>query len=75
MKNPTRPLPAATSAELVALYNAGKWAQLVIAAERVRTRYPRHLLGWRASGKALLQMGNLPEAIGRLSRVVKLSPG
>ncbi|MGD0430158.1 MAG: tetratricopeptide repeat protein [Acetobacteraceae bacterium] len=75
MKNGTRALPAATSAELVALYSAGKWAQLVIAAERVTARYPRHLLGWRASGKALLQLGKLPEAIDMLSQVVKLAPG
>jgi len=58
----------------VALYGAGKWAQLVAAADRVTTRYPRHLLGWQASGKALLQMGKVPEAINMLSRVVRLAP-
>ena len=60
MKNGARALPAAISTELVALYNTGKWAQLVIAAERVTARYPRHLLGWQALGKALLQLGNVP---------------
>jgi tetratricopeptide (TPR) repeat protein len=74
MKNNARALPAAVATELVALYGAGKWAQLVVAADRVTTRYPRHLLGWQASGKALLQMGKVPEAIGMLSRVVRLAP-
>ena len=74
MKNGVRALPAAIAAELVTLYNAEKWAQLVTAARRVTTRYPRHLLGWQASGKALLQLGRVPEAIEMLSRVVKLAP-
>jgi tetratricopeptide (TPR) repeat protein len=75
MKNGARALPASISAELVALYNAGKWAQLAVAGDRVTSRYPRQLIGWRATGKALLQMGKLPEAIARLSQVVKIAPG
>ena len=74
MKNGARALPAAIATELVALYSAGKWAQLVTAAGRVTARYPRHLLGWQAAGKALLQLGQVPEAIDMLSRVVKLAP-
>jgi tetratricopeptide (TPR) repeat protein len=74
MKPGTRALPAAVGNELITLYNAGKWAQLVAAANRVTARYPRHLLGWRASGKALLQLGRLPEAIDMLSRVANLAP-
>ena len=75
MKNGTRAMPAAVTNDLIALYNAGKWAQLVAAAERVTEQYPRHLLGWQASGKALLQLGKVPQAIDMLSRVVKLAPG
>ena len=63
MKNGARALPAAIATELVALYGAAKWAQLVTAANRVTTQYPKHLLGWQASGKALLQLGKVPEAI------------
>jgi tetratricopeptide (TPR) repeat protein len=74
MKNGERAVPAAIGNELVALYHAGKWAQLVTVADRVIARYPRNPLGWRASGKALLQLGRLPEAIDRLSRVVGLVP-
>ena len=74
MRNVTRALPVAVATELVALYGAGKWAQLVTAAGRVTTRYPRHLLGWQASGKAFFQMGKVPEAIEMMSRVVKLAP-
>jgi tetratricopeptide (TPR) repeat protein len=74
MKNGTRALPAAIQAELVQLYADGKWTQLVVAAERVTARYPRHLLGWQASGKAFLQLRRLPEAIDSLTQVVKLAP-
>ena len=74
MKNGARPLPAAVATDLVTLYNAGQWAQLVAAADRVTARYPRHLLGWQASGKALLQLGKVPQAIDSLSQVVKLAP-
>jgi Flp pilus assembly protein TadD/glutathione synthase/RimK-type ligase-like ATP-grasp enzyme len=75
VKNGARVLPAAIATELVALYSAAKWARLVIAARPVTTRYPGHLLGWQASGKALLQLGKAPEAVDMLSRVVKLAPG
>jgi tetratricopeptide (TPR) repeat protein len=75
MKNGTRAMPAAVGVELVALYNAAKWTQLVTAADRAIARYPRNLLGWRASGKALLQLGKLQQAIEMLSKVVKLAPG
>jgi predicted Zn-dependent protease len=74
MRNVTRALPLAVATELVALYGAGKWAQLVTAPGRVTTRYPGHLLGWQASGKAFLRIGKLPEAIDMMSRVVKLAP-
>lgn len=75
MKTGASALPAAICSELVALYGAGKWERLVVAAGRVTARYPRHPLGWRAAGKANLQMGKLPEAIAALSRLVKLAPG
>jgi tetratricopeptide (TPR) repeat protein/glutathione synthase/RimK-type ligase-like ATP-grasp enzyme len=75
MRNGARQIPAAVGNELIALYSAGKWSQLVVAADRVIARYPRNLLGWRASGKALLQLGKLPEAIEVLSKVVQLAPG
>jgi tetratricopeptide (TPR) repeat protein len=75
MKNGTRALPSAIGAELVALYSTGKWAQLITAADRVTKRYPRHLLGWRALGKALLHLGRVQEAVEMLSQVVKLAPG
>ena len=75
MKNGAREMPAVVGQELIALYNSGKWSQLATASERVIARYPRNLLGWRASGKALLQLGKLPEAIEILGKVVKLAPG
>ena len=75
MTHGSRTLPAAISGELVALYNAGEWARLVAAADQVTTRFPGQVFGWRAAGKALLQLRRLPEAIERLSRVVKLAPG
>ncbi len=74
MRNGAREMPTAVGNELIALYNAGKWIQLVAAADRVIVRYPRNPFGWRASGKALLQLGRLQEAIDKLSKVVKLAP-
>ena len=75
MKNGMRALPATVATELVALFNAGQWDQLVSAARRVTTRYPAHLLGWQAASKALLQLNKASEAMDMLSRVVKLAPG
>lgn len=74
MQNRAGALPATEATQLVALYNAGEWSQLVVAARRVAARYPRHPLGWQASGKALLQLGKVAEAIDVLTRVVKLVP-
>jgi tetratricopeptide (TPR) repeat protein len=75
MTNGVRDLPAAIGTELVALYNAGNWPRLVVAAHRVTRRYPKHALGWRALGKAFLQSRKLPEAIDTLSQLVRLVPG
>jgi tetratricopeptide (TPR) repeat protein len=74
-KHGSSPLPAAISDELIALYSAGNWARLAVVADRATARYPRQVFGWQAAGKALLQLRRLPEAIDRLSRVVKLAPG
>jgi tetratricopeptide (TPR) repeat protein len=74
MKHGASTLPAAIGTKLVALYNAQKWTELVTAAGEVTTRYPRNPLGWRASGKALLQLRRLPEAIDMLSRLIRLAP-
>jgi Flp pilus assembly protein TadD/glutathione synthase/RimK-type ligase-like ATP-grasp enzyme len=74
MNHGARALPAAVGTELVTLFNAGKWPQLASAARRVTARYPRHLLGWRALGKALLMSGKTRDAVDVLSRVVTLAP-
>ena len=75
MKNGSRGIPASIQAEFVRLYNDAKWDQLNIAADRVTKRYPRDPLGWRASGKACLILGEFPKAIDLLSRLVRLVPG
>ena len=75
MRNGARVLPAVVANELVALFSAEKWSELVVAANRVTTQYPRHLLGWQAAGKGLLKLCKVQEAIDVLSRVVKLAPG
>lgn len=75
MKNGVSALPAAVRDELLTLYSAGNWGRLAIAADSVTARYPKNPFCWKASGKAFLQMGKLPEAIDRLTKVVKLAPG
>jgi tetratricopeptide (TPR) repeat protein len=74
MKNRKRELPAATGAELVALYTAGNWSKLAAAADRATAKFPASVLGWQASGKAFLHLRKMPEAIERLSQVVRLAP-
>jgi tetratricopeptide (TPR) repeat protein len=68
------PLPASAAKKLVALYGAGKWSALVVAADRAAKRYPKHPLGWKASAKARLHLGKAAEALPILSRLVKLAP-
>jgi tetratricopeptide (TPR) repeat protein len=75
MNNGAKALPAAVRTELVALYTAGNWEQLRVAAGKATARHPRQLLGWQALGKALLQLRKLAEAVDVLSRLVKLAPG
>jgi tetratricopeptide (TPR) repeat protein len=74
VRNEAHALPVSAAQKLVALYGAGKWRPLVVAADRVTKRYPKHPLGWRAAGKARLQLGKAADAIPMLSRVVKLQP-
>jgi tetratricopeptide (TPR) repeat protein len=70
-----RALPAAVATQLVSLFEAGKWAELERAAGTVTQRYPRHILGWRALGKAKLALGKPQDAIDVLSRAVTVAPG
>jgi Tfp pilus assembly protein PilF len=74
MNNGARELPAAVRDELIAIYNSGQWDRLVRAADGVTKRYPANVLGWQAAGKAFLQLNKLPEAIEKLSRVIKIAP-
>jgi hypothetical protein len=46
-------LPDAIRSDLIALFNAGEWPRLRIAARRATDRYPVEILGWQALGKAL----------------------
>jgi tetratricopeptide (TPR) repeat protein/glutathione synthase/RimK-type ligase-like ATP-grasp enzyme len=75
MNNGARELPAAVRDELIAIYNAAQWDRLVVAADNVTRRYPANALGWQAAGKAFLQLNKLPEAIEKLSRVIRIAPG
>jgi tetratricopeptide (TPR) repeat protein len=73
-RNREGPLPAAISEALIALFNAGDWPGLEIAAEKATKRTPNDLLGWRALSKAHLHSGKMPEAIDVLSRLIERAP-
>jgi tetratricopeptide (TPR) repeat protein/glutathione synthase/RimK-type ligase-like ATP-grasp enzyme len=73
--NGARHLPAALSAELVALGQAGRWPQLQVAAGRVTQRFARNPLGWRALGVAHLQLGRAAQAAEALAQAARLAPG
>jgi tetratricopeptide (TPR) repeat protein/glutathione synthase/RimK-type ligase-like ATP-grasp enzyme len=72
--NQAEALPASIAKKLVALYRAGKWGALVVAADRATKRYPRHPLGWKAAGKARLHLHRAAEALPVLSQLAKLAP-
>ena len=69
-----RALPAELSNEILALFNAGLWEQLVGKATAVTVHYPQNLLGWKALGKGLYKLNRFQEAIEALSRVLKIAP-
>ena len=70
-----RTLPASIGNTLIALYSQGDWARLVAEADRVTGSFPRAPIGWKAAGKALLQLGRAPEAVDRFHRLLRLTPG
>jgi tetratricopeptide (TPR) repeat protein len=75
MNHGAHALPVAVATQLVTLFEAGKWSELERAAGNATARYPRHILGWRALGKAKLALGKPQDAIDVLSRAVTFAPG
>jgi tetratricopeptide (TPR) repeat protein len=60
---------------LVALYNAGRYAELVSRAQEITERHPAFGGGWKTLGTALQAMQRSAEALEPMQRAVALSPG
>lgn len=69
-----QPLSADTMNRLVALYGAGQWQQLEVAARETVKQHPEHVFGWKALGKCLLQLSKPQEAISALEHAAKIAP-
>ncbi len=67
-------IPAAVMNQMVALYAAAAWDQLVAMANDVTKRHPSNFFGWKALGKALLMSEKPLEALHPLTQLVKITP-
>ena len=70
MKNPSRREIDA----LVALFNAGRYAEAATLAQTMTARFPRHPFGWKALGAAWREMGWSAEALAPMQQAVTLLP-
>jgi tetratricopeptide (TPR) repeat protein len=68
------PLSADTMNRMVALYSAGQWQQLEIAARDAVRQHPEHVFGWKALGKCLLQLGRPQDAIPAFEHAARIAP-
>lgn len=60
---------------LVAMFNHGRFAEMEALGRGMTARFPKHSLGWKAVGTALLQQGRHAEALGFLQKTAELSHG
>ncbi|MBI5926625.1 MAG: tetratricopeptide repeat protein [Aquabacterium sp.] len=68
-------LPQADGGQLIALFNAGRYADLESGARQLSLTYPNSGFVWKVLGTALLMQGRHAEGIGPLQRAVSLMPG
>jgi tetratricopeptide (TPR) repeat protein/2-polyprenyl-3-methyl-5-hydroxy-6-metoxy-1,4-benzoquinol methylase len=61
--------------ELVALFQAGQYAQAATVAQTMTVRFPRHAFGWKALGAAWREMGWIEDALTPMQQAAALSPG
>lgn len=76
-RNVTRHQPGPTPTEvnaLMALHQAGQWAQLEAEARKMVAHHPGNPLGWTFLGHALQGLGKLPEAVAALAHAVRFAP-
>lgn len=60
---------------LVDLYNHGRYSEMEAFARKMTVRFPRHGIGWKAIGTALLQQKRYQDALTPLQKAVELSQG
>ena len=59
---------------LVALFNQGQAQACEQAARQMTEQYPRHLLGWKTLGAALIQLGRNVEGVQAMRQAAQLAP-
>jgi len=60
---------------VVALFDAGRYAEAALLAQTMTARFPRHAFGWKALGAAWKEMGWSEDALAPMQRAAALSPG
>jgi tetratricopeptide (TPR) repeat protein/2-polyprenyl-3-methyl-5-hydroxy-6-metoxy-1,4-benzoquinol methylase len=60
---------------LVALFNAGRYAEAAILAQTMTARFPLHAFGWKALGAAWREMGWSEDALKPMQQAATLLPG
>lgn len=68
-------MPQADGAHLIALFNAGRYADLAAQARALAARYPGNGFVWKVLGTGLLMLGRHEEGIEPLQQAVALMPG
>jgi predicted O-linked N-acetylglucosamine transferase (SPINDLY family) len=66
-------LPQTQRSELLALFKAGRYAELEVLAQSLLAQYPNDLLVWKSIGAALLKQGK--NALDALQVTTRLAPG
>jgi len=60
---------------LVILFNHGRYPEMETIARKMTVLFPKHGIGWKAMGTALLQQGRTAEALAPLQKAAELSQG
>lgn len=67
------PLPDQIDA-LINLFNTGRHAEAIVAAQQMTQSFPHNDFGWKALGTLYKQIGQTVDALQPLQRAVELSP-
>ena len=61
--------------KLTALFNEGRYSEVVTLAQALTVRFPQHAAGWKVLGAVLKQLGRGTDALAPMQKATALSPG